>query len=164
MRIGNCTNCFQEKEFYRGKRCRECVNEIERKRFKERNFKKDLSYVECSNSECNAIYKFVKRNSLSQKTYKGKHPKYEKRNSLTYDDIIFINTEMYVKHDCPKCGSEPLIRYEQYEPKFLSWCKTEDEEIKEIMQLIDIDSIDAPLLRKEYKELTGRKYQKGMVN
>jgi predicted RNA-binding Zn-ribbon protein involved in translation (DUF1610 family) len=149
MKIGECTNCFQEKEFYRGRRCKECINERERRRFKENHFKKDLSYVECSNSECNYIYKFITRKSLSKTASAKTHPKYSIRTKLTMDDIIYINGILYVKHNCPKCGNEPLTRKEY---------KKKDNEIKEVVRKILTNDFDNVPLWKKYKELTGKKF------
>ncbi len=49
---------------------------------------------------------------------------------------------------------------DKYEPRFLSWCKSYEEEVKEFEDLIDSKPQDEKQLRKEYEELTGKKYRK----
>lgn len=43
---------------------------------------------------------------------------------------------------------------ETYEPRFLSWCKSLQEEIEELEHLISCDPADKELLIKELEELT----------
>ena len=47
----------------------------------------------------------------------------------------------------------------QYKPKFLSWCKSYEQEVVEMKQLIQGNPVDVKLLKKEYKELTGESYK-----
>lgn len=47
-----------------------------------------------------------------------------------------------------------------YNPQFLSWCKSYDEEVKELRELIEARPADVKLLKQEYKELTGKNYRK----
>lgn len=48
----------------------------------------------------------------------------------------------------------------QYNAKFLSWCKSYEEEEKELRELIEGNPADVKLLKKEYLELTGKNYRK----
>lgn len=48
-----------------------------------------------------------------------------------------------------------------YTPKFLSWCKSYDEEVKEMRELIEAQPSDVKQLKREYLELTGKQYRKG---
>lgn len=45
-----------------------------------------------------------------------------------------------------------------YSPMFLSWCKSYDEEVAEFTELILGKPADEKLLRKEYKQLTGKRF------
>lgn len=47
-----------------------------------------------------------------------------------------------------------------YQPKFLSWCKSYEQEVKEIRGLILNNPADKTLLKKEYKELTGKQFRR----
>lgn len=46
-----------------------------------------------------------------------------------------------------------------YVAKFLSWCKTYDQEVKEMINLIKCNPCDVQQLKKEFKELTGKRYR-----
>lgn len=46
-----------------------------------------------------------------------------------------------------------------YEPQFLSWCKSYDQEVTEMRELIAQNPADVKMLKKEYEELTGKKYR-----
>lgn len=46
-----------------------------------------------------------------------------------------------------------------YEPMFLSWCKSYDEEVSELRELIAQNPEDVKMLKKEYEQLTGKKYR-----
>lgn len=48
----------------------------------------------------------------------------------------------------------------EYKPKFLSWCKSYEEEVKELRELIEGNPNDVKLLKQEYLELTGKRYKK----
>lgn len=47
-----------------------------------------------------------------------------------------------------------------YQPRFLSWCKSFQEEEKELRELIEGNPADVKLLKAEYQELTGKQYRK----
>lgn len=47
-----------------------------------------------------------------------------------------------------------------YNPKFLSWCKSYEEEAKEMRKLIESQTSDLKQLKREYLELTGKQYRK----
>lgn len=49
----------------------------------------------------------------------------------------------------------------KYQPKFLSWAKSFDEEVSELKELIQGRPDDLDLLLNEYEELTGKKYRSG---
>jgi len=51
----------------------------------------------------------------------------------------------------------------KYKPKFLSWAKSYKEEVKELEELIESEPSDVALLKKEYEQLTGKKYMKKKV-
>ena len=46
-----------------------------------------------------------------------------------------------------------------YDPKFLSWCKSYEQEVEELRELIAQNPADVKMLKKEYEELTGKKYR-----
>lgn len=46
-----------------------------------------------------------------------------------------------------------------YNPMFLSWCKSYDEEVSELREMIAQNPADVKMLKKEYEELTGKKYR-----
>ena len=48
----------------------------------------------------------------------------------------------------------------QYNPMFLSWCKSYEEEVQEIRDLILGNPEDVRLLKDEYKELTGKRFKR----
>ena len=47
-----------------------------------------------------------------------------------------------------------------YVAKFLSWCKSYEEEVKDMEEYIDAEPSDVKQLRKEYEILTGKQYRK----
>ncbi len=47
-----------------------------------------------------------------------------------------------------------------YKPKFLSWCKSYEEEVKEFKELIEGKPSDLKQLKAEYYQLTGKNYRK----
>lgn len=47
-----------------------------------------------------------------------------------------------------------------YTPRFLGWCKTYSQEVAEFRELIESNSADVELLKKEYQQLTGKKYRR----
>jgi hypothetical protein len=48
----------------------------------------------------------------------------------------------------------------QYNPKFLSWCKSYEEEVAKLRELIEGNPADVKQLKAEYKSLTGKAYGK----
>lgn len=46
-----------------------------------------------------------------------------------------------------------------YKPRFLSWAKSYDGEVKEFRELIQGNPADVELLKVEYGSLTGDEYQ-----
>lgn len=48
----------------------------------------------------------------------------------------------------------------QYEPKFLGWVKSYEEEVAEFRSLILGKPEDFHLLKQEYYELTGKRFKK----
>ena len=46
-----------------------------------------------------------------------------------------------------------------YNPKFLSWCKSYEQEVQEMRELIAQNPEDVRILKKEYEQLTGKKYR-----
>lgn len=46
-----------------------------------------------------------------------------------------------------------------YNPMFLSWCKSYDEEVNEMREMIAQNPGDVKMLKKEYEQLTGKKYR-----
>lgn len=49
---------------------------------------------------------------------------------------------------------------EAYKPMFLSWCKSYEEEEREMRELIDGNPADVKQLRAEYLQLTGKNYRR----
>ena len=47
-----------------------------------------------------------------------------------------------------------------YKPKFLSWCKSYEEEVAEFEELILGNPADVKLLRQEYEQLTGKRFRR----
>lgn len=47
-----------------------------------------------------------------------------------------------------------------YNPEFLSWVKSHDEEVKELRELILGNPADINLLKKEFEYLTGYKFKR----
>jgi hypothetical protein len=48
----------------------------------------------------------------------------------------------------------------KYKPKFLSWAKSYEHEVKELRQLILNNPSDIKMLKNEYYELTGKKFKR----
>lgn len=48
----------------------------------------------------------------------------------------------------------------EYKPQFLSWCKSYEEEVKELGELIEGKPADEKQLRNEYQQLTGKNYRR----
>lgn len=48
----------------------------------------------------------------------------------------------------------------EYVPMFLSWCKSYDEEEKEMRELIEGSPSDVKQLKQEYQRLTGKAYRR----
>lgn len=48
----------------------------------------------------------------------------------------------------------------EYKPKFLSWCKSYEQEVKEFRGLILSTPADIKLLKKEYYLLTGKRFKR----
>ena len=46
-----------------------------------------------------------------------------------------------------------------YKAKFLSWCKSYEQEVEEFEHLISCEPADVELLKDEYEELTGEEYE-----
>lgn len=49
---------------------------------------------------------------------------------------------------------------EAYTPKFLSWCKSLEQETKELRGLILGNPVDVAQLKQEYRELTGKQFRR----
>ena len=49
---------------------------------------------------------------------------------------------------------------DEYKPKFLSWCKSYEQEEKEMLELILNESEDLSLLKIEYEVLTGKRFRR----
>lgn len=48
----------------------------------------------------------------------------------------------------------------EYNPSFLSWCKSYEQEVKEMRQLILGNPADVELLKQEYQQLTGKRFRR----
>jgi hypothetical protein len=46
-----------------------------------------------------------------------------------------------------------------YQPSFLGWCKSYKEEVEEMRKLILSNPGDIQMLKKEYRELTGKQFR-----
>lgn len=51
-----------------------------------------------------------------------------------------------------------IVNYLDYEPSFLGWAKSYDDEVSEFRELIEGRPDDEKQLRAEYKKLTGKRY------
>lgn len=49
---------------------------------------------------------------------------------------------------------------EAYKPMFLSWCKSYEEEERELRELIESGPADEKQLRAEYLTLTGKRFKR----
>lgn len=49
---------------------------------------------------------------------------------------------------------------EGYNPKFFSWCKSYEQEEREMRETIEGNPADVKLLKQEYYELTGKRYKR----
>ena len=47
-----------------------------------------------------------------------------------------------------------------YEPKFLSWAKSYEEEVKEMRAMILSNPGDVDMLKQEYEQLTGKRFRR----
>lgn len=47
-----------------------------------------------------------------------------------------------------------------YKPMFLSWCKSYEQEVKELRELIETEPADVKQLKEEYQQLTGKRYRR----
>jgi len=47
---------------------------------------------------------------------------------------------------------------EVYNSRFLGWCKSYEQEEREIRELIEGEPVDVEMLKDEYEILTGEKY------
>jgi hypothetical protein len=47
-----------------------------------------------------------------------------------------------------------------YKTKFLSWCESYEQEVQEMRELIEGSPADVKLLKREYQQLTGKRYRK----
>ncbi len=47
-----------------------------------------------------------------------------------------------------------------YIPTVLSWCTSYEQEVAELQELIESNPADVKLLKKEYQQLTGKRYRK----
>ena len=56
-------------------------------------------------------------------------------------------------------GNITLIGESMYIPMFLSWCKSYEQEEQEMRELIAQNPSDVKMLKKEYEQLTGKKYR-----
>lgn len=48
----------------------------------------------------------------------------------------------------------------EYTPRCLSWCKSYEEEERELRELIECEPADVKQLKEEYKQLTGKSYRR----
>lgn len=48
----------------------------------------------------------------------------------------------------------------EYNPMFLSWCMSYEEEEKELRRLITGNPADIKMLKQEYYELTGKRFRR----
>lgn len=48
----------------------------------------------------------------------------------------------------------------KYDPMFLSWCRSYEEEVTEFEELILGNPADVKILRQEYQELTGKRFKR----
>jgi hypothetical protein len=56
-------------------------------------------------------------------------------------------------------GNITLIGGNMYNPMFLSWCKSYEQEVQEMRDMIAQNPGDVKMLKKEYEQLTGKKYK-----
>jgi hypothetical protein len=56
-------------------------------------------------------------------------------------------------------GNINLIGENMYNPMFLSWCKSYEQEVQEMRDMIAQNPGDVKMLKKEYEQLTGKKYR-----
>lgn len=48
----------------------------------------------------------------------------------------------------------------QYQPRYLSWCKSYEDEVKELRELILSGPSDVKLLKEEYYNPTGTRFKR----
>ncbi len=47
-----------------------------------------------------------------------------------------------------------------YKPQYLSWCKSYEQEEREMRELILGNPADVKLLKREYEDLTGKRFRR----
>jgi hypothetical protein len=57
-------------------------------------------------------------------------------------------------------GNITLIGGNMYKTKFLSWCESYEQEVQEMRELIEGSPADVKMLKREYQQLTGKRYRK----
>jgi hypothetical protein len=55
-------------------------------------------------------------------------------------------------------NKEPVNIKDDYNPKFISWCTSYEQEVEAFRGLIEAHPSDERELRNEYQELTGKRY------
>ena len=99
--------------------------------------------------------KFEKDKYPVGKKEKGVYYIQNKNQAIKWMTDMLILVETFMKELNIMKTSNP-----KYEPMFLSWCKSYEEEVKEFEDLINSKPQDEKQLREEYEELTGKKYKK----
>ena len=49
---------------------------------------------------------------------------------------------------------------DEYQPSYLGWCKSYDQEVKEMRELILGNPDDVHMLKREYEDLTGKRFRR----
>jgi len=76
-------------------------------------------------------------------------------------ESISIQTAQKILRDLCRKEMEALRDHcARYVPRFLDWCKSYEEEVQELENLIDADPSDVKTLKDEYRQLTGKNYRK----
>lgn len=87
---------------------------------------------------------------------------YRKRNKASRSADVIISTYKKKYGDdwmnWYKLYLEKKKRKETYVPMFLPWCKTYDEEVQELYDLIKANPLDVTQLKQDYKKLTGKNF------
>lgn len=97
-----------------------------------------------TNKEKKDVYDTTKYDSVMENPYKGLGT----LSSLLQDALL-----MAVK---PGTGKSAQV----YEATTLSWAKSEEQEEQELRELILGNPADVKLLKKEYEQLTGKKFRR----